>query len=261
MANNNFSAHRSTILAEQVLIQDKIPFHIIFDRGLSELPEYKVLLLADQECLSDGNLQKIRAFVEGGGGLVATGATGDFDQWRRRRRPNGLAQALGFKGGQAARGSFGKGRFVHLPAIIPSLELPAAGGRFRYQGYRDFNPQYWVLPSNWKDLVEALRWAAVGRFSAEIEAPLTTVAELTRKPAENLIMLHLLNYDSRETVEDIRVDLALPSSHRVKSVTLLSPDDGARRPLEFSVADGRVRFKVMRLSKYGLAVLELAPPR
>ena len=120
MANNSFSVHRSTILAEQVLIQEKIPFSIIFDRHLAELGKYKALLLADQECLSDSDIAKIRGFVEQGGGLVATGSAGDFDQWRRRRRVNGLAAALGFRAGEAARGRLGKGRVVYVPAIVPA---------------------------------------------------------------------------------------------------------------------------------------------
>ena len=254
------------ILGEQVLIQYKIPFQIIFDRHLPELRNYKVLFLADQECLSDGDLEHIQAFVENGGGVVATGATGGFDQWRRRRRRNGLEAALGLRAGQAARGRLGKGRYVYLPAIIPS-PVPGSPGscssaheelvvpRFYY----DFSPDCWLLPRNAAEIVEALRWAADGRFSAEIQAPLSVVAEVTRSvrnALDNLTMVHLLNYDSRQAVRDIQVDLAVPS--RVRSITIFSPDDESRRPVEYKQEGGRARFKVERLGTYSLAVVELA---
>jgi hypothetical protein len=267
-ANNNWSVHRSTILAEQVLIQDKIPFHIIFDRHLAKLTKYKVLVLADQECLCDADLQKVKIFVEHGGGLVATGSTADFDQWRRRRHVNGLVEVLGFKAGQAGRGIVGKGRVVYLPRIIPSLEAPPTPegfGDFRPEdwtarsGYRDFEPEYWVLPKNWREISEAIRWAAGGPLSAEIQAPLTTVSELTHKPAENLMLLHLLNYDLKEPAQNIRVDLSLPVDRGVKSVTQLSPDDGSQEALQFDEAAGRVRFHISNLRKYTLAVVELLP--
>ena len=49
MAYNNDLPYQSTYLYEQVLIQNKIPFDIIFDDQLKDLSKYKVLVLADQE--------------------------------------------------------------------------------------------------------------------------------------------------------------------------------------------------------------------
>ncbi|HSB16611.1 MAG TPA: alpha-amylase family protein [Bryobacteraceae bacterium] len=266
MANNNDSAHRATVLAEQLLIQGKIPFHIIFDRHLPELSKYKVLMLTEQESLSDSDIEKIKGFVERGGGLVATGAAGDYDQWRRPRLDKTLAAALGFRKGKVTRGTFGKGRFVYLPAISPATDSSAAGNRarnlsigdsFTARGYRDFTPEQWLLPKNRLEILDALRWAAAGRFSAEIQAPLTTVAELTQKASDNVVMLHLLNYDERTAVPDVQVDLAVPRGRRVKSVTLLSPDADGTKQLEYTASNGRVRFKVPKLAKYSLAVVGL----
>ncbi|MCX6619484.1 MAG: beta-galactosidase, partial [Acidobacteria bacterium] len=120
MAHNGSTAQRSTVLAEQILIQNRVPFHIILDRQLEDLSKYKVLLLAGQEALSDEAIASIGAFVRAGGGLVATGAAGEFDGWYRQRRSNTLAQALGLHSRGTARGAYGKGRFALLGDITPS---------------------------------------------------------------------------------------------------------------------------------------------
>jgi len=261
MSTSNLAVHRSVILAEQVLIQHHIPFQIMFDKHLADLSRYRVLLLADQECLSDEDLAKIRAYVERGGALVVGGRTGAFDQWRRIRSGGRLAQALGFAPGPASRGRLGQGRYICLPAIVPARQeplppeppFPQAGWA---SAYRDFEPEEWLLPKNTSEIVAALRWAAAGPFSAEIEAPLTAVAEFTRiSPGQ--FGLHLLNYDQSQPATGIRASLAVPSGRLAKSVTLLSPDEDSDRPLPFSMEDGRVRFRVPRLTKYALAVLEL----
>ncbi len=268
MANNNNTAHRATVLGEQVLIQHRIPFHIIFDRHLEDLSRYKALVLAEQECLSDRDIERIKAFVERGGGLVATGSTGSYDPWRRRRPVNGLGAALGYGTSGVVHGRFGKGRYAYVPAIIPSSAAPVRGGvrgaggedSFMASGYRDFDPPQWLLPQNTGEILEALRWAAGGPFSAEIKAPPTTVIELTRKSDGTLLMLHLLNYDSKAPVRALDADLAVPGGRRAASVTLLSPDDGGRKSLAFSAAGGRIRFAVPRLLKYSVAVVQLAAP-
>jgi beta-galactosidase GanA len=80
----------SVLQVEQVLIQSRIPFHLIFDEPLPDLSRLKVLLMPDCECLSDEQLSKIRKFVENGGGIVVTDQTGLFDEWYRPRVEPGL---------------------------------------------------------------------------------------------------------------------------------------------------------------------------
>ena len=67
MAFNNERPYQGTFLFEQALIQAKVPFDIIFDRHLTDLSRYRVLVLADQECLSDEQMDQVRAFVNRGG--------------------------------------------------------------------------------------------------------------------------------------------------------------------------------------------------
>ena len=94
MGFNNDRPAVSTMLFEQALIQGKVPFDIIFDDNLKDLSKYRVLALPDQECLTDEQMDLIRQFVHGGGGLVATEGTSLYTAWRQRRREFGLKDLL-----------------------------------------------------------------------------------------------------------------------------------------------------------------------
>src|SRR5205085_7668047 len=73
------------------LIEQRVPFRLIFDEHVADLSPYRVLILPESECLSDSQIAAIRLFVERGGGLVVIGRSGLYDQWRRLRIKPGLA--------------------------------------------------------------------------------------------------------------------------------------------------------------------------
>jgi hypothetical protein len=146
---HNSRAQLSAILVEQSLIQSRIPFALIFDEHLSELSKYKALILPEAECLSDGQLAAIRRFVENGGGLVAVGQSGMYDEWRRRRTEPGLRGLLDAQApareyeetvevsrlaaGPAVRKEAGKGRTVYVPSVDFDGPLPPNGTLFCHQ--------------------------------------------------------------------------------------------------------------------------------
>ena len=68
--NNAFAFMTAT----QMLIQSKVPFEVVFDQHLSDLGRFRMLLIADQECLSDAQVAAVRAFVMQGGQLDGDGA-------------------------------------------------------------------------------------------------------------------------------------------------------------------------------------------
>ena len=106
-ASNEFNPAKSlvsTMLFEQALIQGKVPFAIIFDKHLKGALPYKVLVLADQDALSDDQVETIRRFVRGGGGLVATEDTSLCTDWRLRRPRFGLADVFGINHASDAGG-------------------------------------------------------------------------------------------------------------------------------------------------------------
>jgi hypothetical protein len=86
----------------QALIEARIPFEMVHDRLLdaAHLNPFKTLILPSIAALSEAQCAQLRAFVERGGGLVATYETSLCDEWGVKRKDFGLADLLGvtFKG-------------------------------------------------------------------------------------------------------------------------------------------------------------------
>ncbi len=262
LAYNNYSTHLSTILLEQVLIQTKAPFGIVFDEDLEDLSGYRVLALGNVECLSDRQVELIRAFVRGGGGLVATDETSLYTEWRRRRRDFGLGDLFGVSAGDRGSGPVrrraGAGRVVYVPRIAPAVErLPKGEVDVSHPIQKNFwniDNRYWRLPRNWDELHRAVVWAAGGSLSVEVDAPLTTVVNLTRKG--DGVCAHLVNYDCAHPVRGAGMDLRVEAGRRVGRVRLLSPD-GGETDLEFEERADRVQFFVPELRIYSVVAVEM----
>jgi hypothetical protein len=262
---NNDRPAVSTMLFEQALIQAKVPFDIIFDENLRDLSKYRVLVLADQECLSDEQLLRISEYVHRGGGLVATEHTSLYTPGRQRRRDFGLSDLLRVEPPPwreseenepeallripPVRNQIAKGRVVYLSEVKPSIPKPAA---------HDMTSEYWKLPVNWKELIEAVQWAADDRLSLRVNAPLAVAVEITEQKDEGRTMVHLLNYDVVRTTQvgEIGVSLEIPSGKKVTRVSLLSPDEQGTSSCSFTIRNGRLLFAVPRLKTYTVAVIQ-----
>jgi hypothetical protein len=248
----------NTVLFEQTLIQTKIPFGLIFDRQLVDLRQYKVLILADQDALSDEQLARIRQYVQNGGGLVATGTTSLLTDWRTRRARFGLTDLFGIAAppeestpNTPIERSFGKGRVVYIPRI--EAEVPAPPAQMNYT----VRNSAWKLPKNYRQLAAAVRWAAGGELTAEVEAPLWVTAQLADQPSSHTRLLHLVNFKYQEPVKDIRVRMRIPVGMRVREAILKSPGEAAQQRLEFSAADGIASLRVPQLNAYDLILFRM----
>jgi hypothetical protein len=256
---NPSESNVSTVLFEQTLIQTKIPFAVIFNRHLKELAKYKVLVLADQDALSDEELAAIREFVKNGGGLVATESSSLLTDWRLRRRRFGLADLFGVdvpsplaELNAPIRRSFGKGRVVYIPRIELSTAPPPP--QMNYY----FISGNWKLPKNYLELAEAVRWAANRQMSATVNAPLSVAMEIAEQKSSGTRLLHLLNYNVATLVHDLAVSVRLPPGWRLHDIALDSPDGGGRQTLvPSSKRDGIVEFSVPRLKTYDLILLHV----
>jgi len=263
MGFNNDRPAVSTMLFEQALIQARVSFDIIFDANLRDLSKYRVLALPDQECLSDEQLDLIRKYVRGGGGLVATEQTSLYTPSRQRRRDFGLKDLLKVEAPpwQGARESEAvlkippvhneveRGRVVYIPEVKSTIEKPR-GDRM--------TSEYWKLPANWRELIESVKWAAGGRLSLEVTAPPTVVAELVEQKQKNTFIVHLLNYDVARVpaVRNIQLSVQLPLQRKVRNAFLLSPDEEGLRPLPVTQKDGRATLTVPQVRTYALAVIQ-----
>ncbi len=100
----------------------------------------------------------------------------------------------------------GKGRIVYIPEVIPSIPKPPAVA---------MSSRFWKLPVNSKEMIESVKWASGNSLSINIEAPLTVTMELNLKEDKSALILHLLNFDSRNpSVKNIKVDAQVPEGKK-----------------------------------------------
>ncbi len=81
----------------QALIEARIPFEMVHDRLLdaARLSPFKTLILPSLAALSEAQCAQLRAFVERGGGLVATFETSLYSEWGEKRKDFGLTELFG----------------------------------------------------------------------------------------------------------------------------------------------------------------------
>jgi hypothetical protein len=226
----------STVLFEQTLIQGRVPFGLLFDRHLGDLGRYKVLVLAEQDALSDEQVAQFREFSARGGGLVATGNTASLTEWRTRRRQPALADL------------YGHGRVIHVPQIEAEGLAPAAQMSYYVPN------ALWKLPRNAEALLAAVKQAAGGRLSVEVGAPAWVTAELADQPSTGTRLLHLINFKCREPLHDLPVTVRLPEGRRLREAVLATPD-GPSQELRAGAAGDSVSFRVPELKVYDLVLL------
>ncbi len=255
----------STILTEQALIQGRIPFDLIFDEHLADLSKYSVLVLPETECLSDAQVAAIRRFVANGGGLVATGQAGLYDQWRRLRVEPSLKGLIDSQprardyeeeveaveiSGEPVRKQYEKGRAVYLPEVKFDGRLPEFGQFFRV------DERFWKLPRNAKEIIEGVRWAARDEIPVEISGPASLVSNVVEQSGKRRMMLHLVNYGAKEGAvpDPVRVVCRLPQGQAARDVQIYSPDLEGPQAVEMKSTESQVSFGVP-VKTYTVAVV------
>lgn len=266
MGFNNDRPWVSFMLFTQALIQSQVPFDILFDEHLKDLSKYRVLVLADQESLSDDQMELVRKYVKQGGGLVATEQSSLYTERRLRRPDFGLkdlfkVSAPPWQGTNPpikdvditpVQNLIGQGRAVYIPSVRPATPKPPVV---------PMSSRYWKLPLNWEELIEGVKWAAAGRLSLEVKTPdsLALVAELIEQPEKDRRLVHLINYAGAQgkTIDPVEVSAAIPQGKRVQEVTLLTPDGPPTRTVTAKTEHEYVHFTVPGLRTYTLAVIRL----
>jgi len=263
LAYHHARAQLSTILVEQALIQSRTPFQLVFDEPLPDLSKLQVLLLPDSECLSDEQLAKVRTFVERGGGLVAIGRAGLYDEWRRLRPEPGLKGLIDNQPpapdyeeaveetattGAAQRKTYGKGRVVYLPAVQFDGPLPAA------EPYFNISNRFWKRPRNWEEISEAIRWAAGADLPLEVSGPDFLVANLVEQNAHRRRLIHLVNYDAAKTpaISSVRCSVRVPAGEVVKDVKMYEVDADSPRPVTFAPGSSQAAFTIPEMKTYAV---------
>jgi len=263
---HNSGAGLCAILAEQALIQARLPFTLLSDEHLMQLTPAtcKVLLFPDSECLSDEQIAAIRKYVEAGGGLVVTGRSGLYDAWRRQRVTPGLEGLVDWQvpaGSETAvrnpsasllRKEFGRGRVAYIPKIEFNGTLPPS------EPYFVLVPKFWKRPANWQELVDAVDWAASNDIALRVPGPDFLGANLVEQPEKRRRLVHLVNYNFGQVplIENIEVKCSVPEGNPARSVRLYSPGLDGSDTLTFRMQGSEAVFTVARLNAYCLAAIE-----
>jgi hypothetical protein len=253
MAYNTVDTHVAVNMAEQALQQRQIPFDIIFDEQLDKLGNYYVLVLANQESLSEKTIAKIKEFVRNGGGLVATGNTGMYDGWRRLRKNNLIKEMLleidsdkimdqeeNF--GKTAPGAitfrYWKGRVSYITELVrPEGEIKL--------GYST----NWMMPKNANELKSEVYWAAGKRLPLIVTAP--EWVGVSHDTQERRDVVHLFNYNHTQKAGGI----TLQYKGKIKKAFAVTPNETETLIIPFTEDDGITELKIPELSVYMIITL------
>ncbi|WP_410793427.1 alpha-amylase family protein [Kribbella sp. C-35] len=87
------------------LVEARVPFEFVSDQAMTveRLSEFKVVVLANAEQLSDDQCATLRSYVDGGGSLVAAYQSSLYDENGNRRTDFGLGDVLGVRLTEASR--------------------------------------------------------------------------------------------------------------------------------------------------------------
>ena len=253
MAYSISATYVPTALMEQVLIQYKVPFDLIFEEHLDRISRYGAVILAGQECVSDAQAAVLLRYVRNGGTLIVAGNTGQYDEWRERRRIPVLLPAR----------REGKGSILYIPEVIRADvrnaksqvgNLDPEPGATASKGVH-ITPSQWVLPKNHEDIYKTVVSGVLNGLSITTSAPLTTVMELLNRPKTTETIAHFINFDRGSSIGPFSVTLRKQFPGKVKSVVCMTPDRDASISLTFEESEGSVKFTAPKMSVYSMLVV------
>ncbi|HRU07214.1 MAG TPA: hypothetical protein P5137_15720, partial [Candidatus Brocadiia bacterium] len=254
LANNAFRPNLIACVLEQSLIESRIPWTCVADSALHEFPGFRILVMPEVECVGEPTAERIAAFVNNGGGLLLTGDTSRFDEWRRPWPQPVLARLFGLKDWPAKTQMWehGFGRVAYIPDVRlrAPAPIPAKGG----PGFT-VPPDLWRAPANHREIVQALLWTARGRFSVQAAAPRGVCCEYTRQTGR--VIVHFANFRDKP-IPRAFIRFARSLSGDAHTIRFLSPElpEPVTRPLNVKPSSSSVQTPPFR--RYLAAVLDTA---
>ena len=84
------------------------------DLGAENLKKYTALVLPNTALLSDEQCAQLKAYVDGGGSLIATFESGMYDERNRKRAQSGLAEIFGIEKAGEIQGTLGNAFYARI---------------------------------------------------------------------------------------------------------------------------------------------------
>lgn len=239
----------------QALIEARIPNDAIHEDLLDEsgIERFRVLVLPNVACLSDRACDRIRRFVEAGGGVVATHESSLYNETGKRRPDFRLADLFGVSAAGEAEGPIRNSyiRFNH------ASHHPALAG---------FDDAGWMINGIWRQPVRpsaAFPERPFLRVAPFPDLPMEEVLDVTAWRQERSLAVHLVNLTNpmlmRGAFREIypvgaqQVRLRLPAGAPPKSARLLERDSAA----EFAVRDGWFECRVPGVRLHEIVAIDL----
>lgn len=231
LAYNRVDPYYSNVAIIQSLIASMIPFDIVLDKDLKDLSKYSILILPNIECLSDEQVKDILKYVKGGGNLIITEKTGEYNEWYRKRERNAFSD------------------FMNKIKYIKEIKHKVPYSYKIEDWYID--PKYWNLPENYKEIVNAINDLLKDEKIIDIKAPYGTIVELLGK--DDVIILHLINANVNKRIKNIKVSLRV--NKKKSKIELISPDEDKTKETEFKVKGNKILFNINSVDTYKVCVI------
>jgi hypothetical protein len=226
-------AHNALLGAEEILLRNHVPYGLLPTDAVTPLKvpaDCEAILVCDQKCLSDAELAALSHFAAGGGRLVVTGQSGEYDERYHQRRDNPLA-ALD-----------GRGNVVRH-AETDSVPIRGSGWTIKVAAPKDAG----------RRLMAGL--ASVWASAIHIKAPATVFAEIKRN--DKTFSVHLLNYAPEPVPAGSRIELGTDAPGAVQC-TFAAPMEGHRVVPIAAAPDGQGHWVVNVPEFTDYAVVEIA---
>ena len=243
---------------EQLLIEDRVPFTIVFDDWFEADPPPRAVALPAVEALSRGQADRIKQFVHAGGGVLIGENTGELDLDRRAYRTPLLRDLLADT--DQARSDdcmtlarCGNGRVAWVNQLV-TPGTPRAP--YLPDGTIDLSLDHtnWVVPPEVDRVRAALDWVLGDRRTITVDAPRGVLAEY-RRTADALVV-HLVNLRG-DKVLNVRAEVRLPDDAGDCDVALVSPDPDGNTNVSADRAGPVLTITIEELDV--CAVLTIAP--
>jgi len=226
-------SHDATLSAEEILLRNHVPYGLLPTDAATPLEapaDCEVLLVCDQRCLSDAQLDALMRYAQDGGRLIITGQSGEHDESYRQRRANPLARLDGRPN-------------VVRRAEVDAAPIKSAGWTIKVAAPKDGG----------RRLIDDL--ASLWSPPIRIDAPATVFAEVKRD--EQAVSVHLVNYAQEPVGKGARIELDADTDAAPR-VTVAAPMEGRdAAPVAAQRVGGRWVVEVPPFAVY--AVVDAAP--
>ncbi len=213
---------------EQILLQHQIPFGVILGLSGGDSFPYELVCVANQRMLSDEEAEAFKRHLDSGGALLITAQTGRYDERRRERFDDALADLYDHPG------------VLYLPE---GEERAPDGPEGRV------SPLYPYLPENHQEIATAVVSMTPRGLPATVQASGYVGTDVYRL-ADGRTAVHLLNYNNKAGATRAVVRLAPWLDADTHKLELATPDEDTSAQAR---PDGTI--VVMGLDTYAVVIV------